>query len=63
MHSGYYGKELEYCPPVWFKDKNDTTPDGSEYGFIELAWTIYVICSGPTATQPAAWGSIKSMYR
>ena len=62
MHSGYYGQDFQYCPPQWFKDPNDSTPDGTEYGFLELAWRIYVTCSGPTATQPATWGSIKSMY-
>jgi hypothetical protein len=63
MHSGYYGSDFEYCPPQWFKDPEDSTPDGSEYGFLELAWRIYVNCSGPTGTEPATWGSIKSMYR
>jgi len=62
IHSGYYGQDFEYCPPQWFKDQNDFTPDGSEYGFLELCWRIYVTCSGPTATQPATWSSIKSMY-
>jgi hypothetical protein len=62
MHSGYYGQDFEYCPPQWFKDPQDFTPDGSEYGFVELAWRIYVTCSGPTETQPATWGSIKAMY-
>jgi hypothetical protein len=63
MHSGYYGKDFEYCPPQWFKDPNDLTPDGSEYGFVELCWRIYLTCSGPTEAQPTTWGSIKSMYR
>ena len=63
IHSGYYGVNLEYCPPQWFKDPNDSTPDGTEYGFLELCWRIYLTCSGPTETRPATWGSIKSMYR
>lgn len=63
MHSGYYGQGLEHCPPQWFKDPNDSTPDGSEYGFLELGWRIYLTCSGPTQTQPATWRSIKSLYK
>jgi hypothetical protein len=63
MHSGYYGKGLEYCPPVWFKDQQDSTPDATLYGFIELAWRIYLLCSGPTNVEPTTWGNIKSMYR
>lgn len=63
MHSGYYGTDFEHCPPQWFKDPHDSTPDGDEYGFVELCWRIYLDCSGPTATQPATWGSIKSMYK
>jgi hypothetical protein len=62
IHSGYYGEDFEYCPPQWFKDQNDSTPDASEYGFVELAWRIYIACEGPTAPQPATWSSIKSMY-
>ena len=62
MHSGYYGHDFEFCPPQWFEDPGDPTPDGSQYGFVELAWRIYLSCTGPTATQPATWGSIKSMY-
>jgi hypothetical protein len=63
MHSGYYGRGFEYCPPQWFKDKNDTTADGSQYGFVELAWRIYMVCSGPTETRTSTWSDIKSMYR
>ena len=62
IHSGYYGQDFEYCPPQWFRDQNDSTPDASEYGFVELCWRIYLGCSGPTAGQPATWSSIKSMY-
>ncbi len=63
MHSGYYGFDFEYCPPQWWKDGRDTTDDGSQYGFIELAWRLYVVCGGPTETRPTTWGDIKSMYR
>ena len=63
MHSGYYGQEFEFCPPYWFIDGNDTTVDGSQYGFIELTWRIYLDCSGPSETEAATWGDIKSMYR
>lgn len=63
MHSGYYGKGFEFCPPQWLKDKRDTTADGSQYGFVELAWRIYLICSGPSGTEATTWSDIKSMYR
>jgi hypothetical protein len=63
IHSGFYGQEFEYCPPQLFKDPNDTTPDGTQYGYLELLWRIYLGCYGPTVTQPATWGGIKSMYR
>jgi len=63
MHSGYYGQGFRYCPPLWFKDGRDTTPDATEYGYIEMAWRIYLTCSGPTDVQPTTWGNIKSMYR
>jgi hypothetical protein len=63
MHSGYFGNGFEYCPPEWFKDRGDSTPDGSLYGYLELAWRIYVGCTGPTATRATTWGSVKSMYR
>jgi hypothetical protein len=63
IHSGYYGPGFMYCPPQWFCDGRDTTPDCTMYGFVELAWRVYMICSGPTATEPSTWGNIKSMYR
>jgi hypothetical protein len=63
MHSGFYGVDFRYCPPQGFTDGRDTTPDGSQFGFIELAWRIYLVCSGPTQVQPTSWGNIKSMYR
>jgi hypothetical protein len=63
-----------YCPPLNLVDPRDTTtcpgyfclPDGvvgQQYGFLELAWTIYLDRSGPTATEGTTWGNIKSMYR
>lgn len=63
IHSGYYGTDFMYCPPIWIADGRDTTPDYSQFGAVELAWTIYLNCSGPTATEPSTWGNIKSMYR
>jgi hypothetical protein len=61
IHSGYYGVNFQYCPPLGFLDSGDTT--GNTYGFIELAWRIYLWNTGPTAVEPSTWGSIKSMYR
>lgn len=63
IHSGYYGPNFLYCPPQWFVDGRDTTPDASTFGFIELAWRLYLLNQGPTAVEPSTWGSIKSMYR
>lgn len=65
IHSGYYGwYGLEYCPPIWFADGWDTSyPDGMPFGFVEIAWRIYFVCSGPTSIEPGTWGSIKSMFR
>jgi hypothetical protein len=64
MHSGYYGNGgFQYCPPSWLKDMADSTPDGSLYGFCELAMRVYLSCSGPSRTESVSWGSIKSLYR
>ncbi|MFZ1947095.1 MAG: hypothetical protein WAW06_06080 [bacterium] len=64
VHSGYYGcNTFQYCPPQWFKDAGDSTPDGAQYGFTELAWRIYLTCTGPTDVEPTTWGSVKSMYK
>jgi len=63
MHSGFYGQNFVYSPPLWFKDGRDTTPDAIEYGHIELAWRIYLTCSGPTNVEPTTWGNIKNIYR
>ena len=62
VHSGYYGTNFAYCPPLWFIDGRDTTLDGSQFGYIELLWTLYLSCSGPSATESSTWGDIKSMY-
>jgi hypothetical protein len=61
MHSGYYGVGFEFCPPEWFLDGGDTV--GNQEGFVELAWRVYLVNSGPVATEPTTWGHIKSMYR
>jgi len=64
MHSGYYGiGGFEHCPPRFLKDKSDTTPDKTLYGYCELAWAIYLSCHGPTDVGGTSWGSIKAMYR
>jgi hypothetical protein len=63
IHSGYYGYGFQYCPPLWITDGRDTTPDGSQYGFVEWAWRIYLACEGPTSAEAADWSTIKSMYR
>jgi hypothetical protein len=64
VHGGYFGTYFwEYVPPLGFLDGRDTTPDGTQFGFIELAWRVYICCYGPTSSQPSTWGNIKSMYR
>ena len=63
IHSGFYGQDFQHCPPQWFRDMGDPTPDGTQYGFTELAWRLYLACDGPSANQPETWSSIKSMYR
>ncbi len=64
VHGGYIGTyPFEYWPPQAFLDGADTTPDGTQFGAIELAWRVYIGCAGPTATEPSSWGNIKSMYR
>ena len=62
IHSGYYGIDFEYVPPLFFLDGADTNEDGSIYGFLELAWKISLECEGP-GTEPATWGNIKAIYR
>jgi hypothetical protein len=63
IHSGYYGTDFAYCPPIWLTDGWDTTLDGSQFGYIELLWTIYIDCNGPTDVEPSSWGNIKSIFR
>ncbi len=63
IHSGFYGFDFTYCPPLWFKDRRDTTPDATQYGYVELAWRIYLTCSGPTGVESSTWGRVKSMYK
>ena len=63
MHSGYYGNTTIVCPPAYYCDGRDSSPNCDIYGLIELAWTVYITCSGPTANEPSSWGNIKSMYR
>jgi hypothetical protein len=63
VHSGYVGTYFfQYWPMLCFLDGRDTTPDCTQFGGIELAWRLYLICAGPTATEPSTWGNIKSMY-
>jgi hypothetical protein len=63
VHGGYVGTfPFQYWPPLMFCDGRDTTPDCTQFGGIEMAWRIYLICAGPTATEPSTWGNIKSMY-
>jgi hypothetical protein len=63
MHSGYYGKNFAYCPPQWFRDCRDLTPDATHYGYVELQWSIVMQCLGPSKTEGVTWGAIKAMYR
>ena len=62
IHSGYYGIDFEHCPPLWFPDGEDETPEATLYGYVEFAWRLYILCQGPDATEPTTWGTIKSMY-
>jgi len=62
IHTGYYryrhpGGGFEYCPPLWLLDGKDTV--GNVYGYIELAWRVYLSDTGPTSLKPSTWGSIK----
>jgi hypothetical protein len=63
IHSGYYGVDFVNCPPYWFADGRDTTSGATTFGFVELAWRVYLLNEGPTATEPSTWGNIKAMYR
>ena len=65
IHSGYYGIDFAYVPPLWFLDGGDTSQDGTVYGFLELTWKILLECAGPwnQAVEPTTWSGIKNMYR
>jgi hypothetical protein len=63
VHGGYFGTDPMTCPPQSLPDGRDTTPDGTQFGYLEFAWRIYVTCLGPTSADPSTWGDIKSMYR
>jgi hypothetical protein len=63
VHTGFYGVDFEYCPPIWFMDGRDRSEDGTEYGFIELAWSIHLSCTGPTDAVSPDWSAIKALYR
>jgi hypothetical protein len=56
---------LAVLPPVWFCDGYDTRPDCSQYGYIELAWTIYVDCTSGVepVTDGTTRGDVKNMYK
>jgi hypothetical protein len=63
VHSGLVGTyPFEYWPPLGFCDGGDTTPDCSQYGYVDLALRLYVLCTEPTEVQPTSWGEIKSLY-
>jgi hypothetical protein len=62
IHTGYYGADFEFCPPLGFPDGLDTSEDGSIYGFVELVLKIALDCNGPS-TDPTTWSRVKSMYR
>jgi len=61
MHSGDYGVNFAYCPPYWVLNPGDSV--GDVWGCIEMAWRVYMVDSGPTATEPSTWGNIKAMYK
>lgn len=63
IHSGYYGVDFTYCPPLWFLDGDDTSAGGTDFGYVEFAWRLYLLCEGPDAVEPTSWGVIKNMYR
>lgn len=62
IHSGYYGIDFQFCPPYRFLDPADTTQEGTEFGYLELAWRIRFRPISES-TEPTTWGSIKSLYR
>ena len=66
-HSGYCPGGICTPPLMGFCDGADTTcgpgGGGTQFGYLELAWRIYLDCTGFTATESTKWGAIKSMYR
>ncbi len=59
VKTGYYGNgSIQNCPPVPFEE-----PGGPQYGYIELAWRVYLKTMGPTKAEETTWGSVKSLYR
>ena len=63
VHGGYIGSyPFQYWPPFPLCDFADSTPDCTQFGYIEWRCTIDLLHSGPTATETSTWGNIKSMY-
>jgi hypothetical protein len=62
IHTAYYGTDFESCVPYLLLDGLDTTYDGSMYGFVELAFKIFLECNGP-GIEPTTWSRVKSMFR
>lgn len=62
MHSGYYGPNMQFCPPYHFLDPSDTTATGNQFGHLELAWRIK-FRPVSESTEQESWGKIKSLYR
>jgi hypothetical protein len=64
MHSAFYRQVgVTYDPPKLIRDRNDTTPDRTQYGYVELAWRVYLSCSGPSETAPGSWSRLKGLFR
>jgi hypothetical protein len=64
VRSGYIGTyAFEHWPPLPLADGGDTTPDASQYGYVDLAWCTDIYCWGPSSEQPTTWGAIKTMYK
>jgi hypothetical protein len=64
MHSAFYRQlGVTYDPPKLIRDRNDTTPDHTQYGYVELAWRIYLSCTGPSTASPSSWSGLKALFR
>lgn len=63
VHSGYYGVGFEHCPPVWIADGADTSGTGETYGYLELAWRVFLLADWGGPTEASTWGALKAMYR